>query len=61
MTVLTFAQILIPGCGSSELGAELYQLGYLNITNIDSSEAVIEQLSERYDPTTASLPWEIAI
>jgi Methyltransferase domain len=39
---------LIPGCGSSELGAELYELGYLNITSIDTSEAVIEQLSARY-------------
>ncbi len=41
-------EILIPGCGSSSLGAQLYKEGYTNITNIDSSKVVINQMSDRY-------------
>ena len=40
--------ILIPGCGSSKLGADLYDLGYHNITNIDISRVVIAQQTDRY-------------
>ncbi|KAJ0181574.1 hypothetical protein K1T71_002296 [Dendrolimus kikuchii] len=36
--------ILIPGCGNSSLSADLYDVGYENITNIDVSEVVIKQM-----------------
>ncbi|CAH2105057.1 unnamed protein product [Euphydryas editha] len=36
--------ILIPGCGNSRLSADLYDVGYSNITNIDVSEVVIKQM-----------------
>lgn len=36
--------ILIPGCGNSSLSADLYDVGYQNITNIDVSEVVIKQM-----------------
>ncbi|XP_069356733.1 eEF1A lysine and N-terminal methyltransferase homolog [Maniola hyperantus] len=36
--------ILIPGCGNSSLSADLYDIGYPNITNIDVSEVVIKQM-----------------
>lgn len=36
--------ILIPGCGNSGLSADLYDVGYVNITNIDVSEIVIKQM-----------------
>lgn len=36
--------ILIPGCGNSSLSADLYDVGYSNITNIDVSEVVIKQM-----------------
>ena len=39
-------EILIPGCGSSSLGADLYDEGYLNITNIDMSSVVINQMGD---------------
>lgn len=31
-----------------ELGAEIYDLGYVNITNIDISSVVINQMSDLY-------------
>nr|XP_026490448.1 methyltransferase-like protein 13 [Vanessa tameamea] len=37
--------ILIPGCGNSSLSADLYDVGYPNITNIDVSEVVIKQMN----------------
>ncbi|CAH0726326.1 unnamed protein product, partial [Brenthis ino] len=37
--------ILIPGCGNSSLSADLYDVGYRNITNIDVSEVVIKQMN----------------
>jgi EEF1A lysine methyltransferase 4 len=41
-------EILIPGCGSSTLGGDLYKLGYQNITNVDISEVVVNQMSDKY-------------
>lgn len=37
--------ILITGCGNSNLSAEMYDVGYTNITNIDVSEVVIKQMT----------------
>lgn len=39
--------ILQLGCGNSILQEEMYDVGYKNITNIDISPIVIEQMSER--------------
>ena len=41
-------EVLIPGCGNSRLGAALYDAGYMNITNVDSSSVVISQMTDRY-------------
>ena len=41
-------EILIPGCGNSALAVELYDRGYVNITNIDSSQVLISQLCDMY-------------
>lgn len=41
-------EILIPGCGSSKLGASLYDNGYVNVTNIDVSTVVINQMDSAY-------------
>jgi len=41
-------EILIPGCGNSSLGADLYDDGFVNITNIDVSAVVINYMSTRY-------------
>eukprot|EP01033_Poteriospumella_lacustris_P000825 gene825-588_t len=39
-------EILIPGCGNANLGADLYDAGFLNITNIDISTVVINQMTD---------------
>lgn len=41
-------EILIPGCGNSHLGADLYQRGFMNITNIDISSVVVNQMADRF-------------
>lgn len=42
------SEILIPGCGNSRLGEELYRDGFHNITNIDFSSTVIKQMLDKY-------------
>lgn len=41
------SNILIVGCGNSPLSEELYDLGYHKITNIDFSDVVIKQMTEK--------------
>ena len=41
-------EVLVPGCGSSNLGASLYREGCKNVTCIDSSSVVINQMSDKY-------------
>ena len=41
-------QILIIGCGNSSLGADLYDDGYQNITNIDFSQTVIALMAAKH-------------
>lgn len=42
--IKTKDSILITGCGNSSLSADLYDVGYVNITNVDVSEVVIKQM-----------------
>ena len=48
LSTSTGFEILIPGCGTSSLGPNLYDSGYVNVTNIDSSSVVIQQMADRY-------------
>lgn len=41
-------EILIAGCGNSRLGPELHDNGFVNLTCIDTSTVVINQMSDRY-------------
>ena len=41
-------EILIAGCGNSTFGCEMYDDGFRNITNIDVSEVVINQMADKY-------------
>ncbi|CAO3608709.1 unnamed protein product [Cunninghamella blakesleeana] len=41
------ASILMLGCGNSTFGEDMYKDGYKNITNIDYSETVINNMKER--------------
>ncbi|KDO27954.1 hypothetical protein SPRG_20351 [Saprolegnia parasitica CBS 223.65] len=38
-------EILIPGCGLSDVGVELHASGYHNITNLDSSPVAIARMT----------------
>lgn len=40
-------RVLVVGCGSSELSANLYDVGYHDIINIDISDTVIQQMVEK--------------
>lgn len=40
-------QVLVVGCGNSELSEQLYDVGYRQLTNIDISEAVISNMNQR--------------
>jgi SAM-dependent methyltransferase len=47
--------ILIPGCGNSTLSDAMFNDGYHQLTNIDFSPVVIEQMARRYP----SLTWSV--
>ena len=36
--------VLVAGCGNSELSEQIYDAGFTKITNVDISKAVIEQV-----------------
>ena len=40
-------KVLMVGCGNSRLSEDMYDVGYHNITNIDISDTVIRQMTER--------------
>ena len=42
------AEILMLGCGNSRLSEELYKEGFRNVTNMDFSPIVVDQMSMRY-------------
>ncbi|KAK3516608.1 hypothetical protein QTP70_021942 [Hemibagrus guttatus] len=40
-------QVLVVGCGNSELSEQLYDVGYRHLTNIDISETVVAHMNQR--------------
>uniref|UniRef100_A0A3P8UTM5 eEF1A lysine and N-terminal methyltransferase n=1 Tax=Cynoglossus semilaevis TaxID=244447 RepID=A0A3P8UTM5_CYNSE len=40
-------QVLVVGCGNSELSEQLYDVGFKHLTNIDISETVVTQMIQR--------------
>ena len=53
-------EVLVPGCGSSTLSADLYDDGYRNVTSLDISGVVVEQLAARYGATREEMEFAIA-
>lgn len=41
-------EILIIGCGNSRMGENIYNEGYRNITNIDFSKVLIDEMNQKY-------------
>lgn len=44
---LKISQVLVVGCGNSELSEQMYDVGYEDLMNIDISEVAINQMRER--------------
>ena len=40
-------KVLMVGCGNSELSENLYDVGYKKISNIDISDVVVRQMTDR--------------
>lgn len=45
--LLSDSEVLIPGCGTSQLAPELYQAGVRNLSCIDRAEEAIAYIAER--------------
>ncbi|XP_028817963.1 eEF1A lysine and N-terminal methyltransferase isoform X1 [Denticeps clupeoides] len=45
--IKTRDQVLVVGCGNSELSEQLYDVGYRQLTNIDISETVVSHMNQR--------------
>lgn len=45
--IKTSEKILVIGCGNSNLSADMYDIGYQNIVNIDISSTVIRSMSQK--------------
>ena len=41
-------KVLVIGCGNSKLSADIYDVGYNNIVNIDISDVVVRQMSQMH-------------
>ena len=52
-------EILVPGCGNSSLSADLYRDGFKNITNIDISNTVVNQMLELYKDKYPNMPYKM--
>lgn len=51
------AEILMLGCGNSKLSEEMYDDGFGNITNIDYSSVVIEQMQQQHKVPRPTMKW----
>jgi SAM-dependent methyltransferase len=51
------SRILIVGCGNSSFSADIYDEGYVNITNIDFSGVVIEKMKSLHESVRPSMKW----
>ena len=51
--------ILVPGCGSSALSEELYDLGFRRITNIDFSRVIVADMLRRHARVRPEMRWRV--
>lgn len=52
-------QILVPGCGNSQLSEHLYDAGFRGITNIDFSKVVISNMLRRNLRERPVMRWRV--
>lgn len=51
--------VLVIGCGNSDFSSQLYDAGFPNITNIDFSSSVIEEMRSKHATSRPSMKWEV--
>jgi SAM-dependent methyltransferase len=54
------SQVLVLGCGNSQFSADFYDKGYRNITNVDFSGLVIEDMAKLNAASRPSMQWHVA-
>eukprot|EP01023_Acetabularia_acetabulum_P037670 TRINITY_DN3583_c2_g1_i4.p1 TRINITY_DN3583_c2_g1~~TRINITY_DN3583_c2_g1_i4.p1 ORF type:complete len:633 (-),score=87.05 TRINITY_DN3583_c2_g1_i4:112-2010(-) len=59
-SITQFSKVLVPGCGNSELSAQLYDDGINNIVNIDFSKVVIREMLSKNLRQRPSMKWMVA-
>ena len=47
------------GCGNADLSADMYDNGYKNITNVDFSKVVIEQMAKKNNLERPQMTWKV--
>ncbi|XXG50309.1 hypothetical protein AAC387_Pa02g4344 [Persea americana] len=52
-------QILVPGCGNSQLSEQLYDAGFRHLTNIDFSKVVVSDMLRRHVRSRAEMRWRV--
>ena len=52
-------KILMLGCGNANFSADLYDDGYKNITNVDISSVVIQQMIEKNKSERPEMTWQV--
>eukprot|EP00252_Welwitschia_mirabilis_P014061 TRINITY_DN31086_c0_g1_i1.p1 TRINITY_DN31086_c0_g1~~TRINITY_DN31086_c0_g1_i1.p1 ORF type:complete len:773 (-),score=145.30 TRINITY_DN31086_c0_g1_i1:38-2356(-) len=55
----TSLDILVPGCGNSELSEKLYDAGFTRITNIDFSKVVIQSMLRKHLRSRPQMLWRV--
>lgn len=50
--------ILVPGCGNAPLSADMYDAGFVNQLNFDTSSVVIEQMRKRH-ASRPQMQWKV--
>ena len=57
------AKILIPGCGNSKIGFDLFDHGYKTILNLDYSKTIIDAMNQiasiQYPKSINHVKWEV--
>ncbi|KAF8518977.1 S-adenosyl-L-methionine-dependent methyltransferase [Hysterangium stoloniferum] len=51
------SRILMLGCGNSKLSEEMYDAGYKNITNVDFSTVLIDNMREKHRLKRPEMQW----
>ena len=52
-------RVLVVGCGNSTLSRDMYDAGFVHLTNLDFSASVIERMAEQHGASCPEMSWEV--